>query len=74
MKTEKKADTKREFLRCSMVVVAFYLIVYVLIGGKLTGFFNPWLIGIIVVLAVIDIVVLHKYIGRFLDEDEDQYP
>ena len=74
MKTGKKTDAKREFIRCSMVVVSFYLIVYALIGGKLTGFFNPWLIGAILVLAVIDIVVLHKYIGRFLEEDDDQYP
>ncbi len=74
MATENETKTKREWLRCSSVVICFYAIVYFLLGGKLLGYLNPWLIGAVIVLAVVDILVLRKYIDRFMDQDDDQLP
>ena len=71
---EKKTDNKHERIKCSMVVIGFYLIVYAIIGGKLVGFLNPWLIGIILILVVIDIKALRWYMEKYETEDEDEYP
>lgn len=73
MDTEKKITPKYEFIRCLMVVVAFYLVLYLLLAGRIWGFLNPWLIGVMVALMITDIVVLRKMITRYFADDEDEF-
>jgi hypothetical protein len=73
MASEKKITPKYEFIRCLMVVVAAYLIAYLLLAGRIWGFFNPWLIGIMLFLLITDIVILRKLITRYFAGNEDDY-
>ncbi len=65
---------KREWIKCSTVAIGFYLIVYILMAHFFFGYFNPWLIGIILLLAGGDIWGLHWWIQRYGEQEDDDYP
>lgn len=73
MSHEKNITPKYEFTRCLMVIVAFYVIAYLTLAGRIWGFLNPWLIGIMLFLLITDIVILRKMIARYFADDEDDF-
>ncbi|MBZ0257707.1 hypothetical protein K8I31_16705 [bacterium] len=68
-------NEKREWIKCSAVSIAFYLIVYVLLGSTVLDYLNPWLIGIVILMAIGDVFGLKWMIQHFGDsDDDDEYP
>ena len=67
-------EKKKEWIRCSSVAIGFYLIIYLLFAYEWFGFFNPWLIGTVLILALVDVKALHWLISVFGDEDHDPFP
>lgn len=71
-------DKKKEWIKCSTIVVGFYLIVYVLLVYFFPEFFSGlWHLGLILiclVMAAADIWGLYWLISRYENPEGDDYP
>ncbi len=71
-------DKKKEWIKCSAIVVGFYLIVYVLLVYFFPDFFTGfWHLGLILIclgLACADIWGLHWLIAHSDHTENDNYP
>jgi len=77
-KSDTAMDKKKEWIKCSTIVVGFYLIVYVLLVYFFPEFFSGlWHLGLILiclVMAAADIWGLHWLISRYENPEGDDYP
>jgi len=64
---------KKLWLQCSSVAICFYTILYIFLA-QYYGYFNPWLIVILALLAIGDVWGLHWWIEKYEDKDSDEYP
>ncbi len=68
-------NEQREWIKCSAVSIAFYLIVYIILGSTVLDFLNPWLIGVLIVFAIGDVIGLKWFISRYGDaNNDDEFP
>jgi hypothetical protein len=67
-------NKKKEWMKCSLVAVGFYLIVYLMLGQFTSlGFTNPWLISLILLFAAGDVWGLKWFITNYWDDEHDDH-